>query len=50
MERFYHKDLGYIITEKNETLSIRRDSYKRNTRIERQFGSKYSKEIFTKEY
>ena len=38
------QDLGYIITDKNETLSIRRDPYKRNTRIERQFGNKYSKE------
>ena len=38
------QDLGYIITDKNNTLSIRREPYKRNTRIERQFGSKYSKE------
>ena len=38
------QDLGYIITDKNNTLSIRREAYKRNTRIERQFGSKYSKE------
>ena len=38
------QDLGYVITDKNETLSIRCDPYKRNTRIERQFGSKYSKE------
>ena len=38
------QDLGYVITDKNETLSIRRDPYKRNTRIERQFGNKYSKE------
>ena len=38
------QDLGYVITDKNKTLSIRRDPYKRNTRIERQFGSKYSKE------
>ncbi len=38
------QDLGYVITDKNGTLSIRRDPYKRNTRIERQFGSKYSKE------
>mgnify|MGYP000403257402 FL=1 len=38
------QDLGYIITDKNNSLSIRHDSYKRNTRIERQFGSKYSKE------
>ena len=38
------QDLGYVITDKNGTLSIRHDPYKRNTRIERQFGSKYSKE------
>ena len=38
------QDLDYIITEKNDTLSIRREPYKRNTRIERQFGSQYSKE------
>ena len=38
------QDLGYVITNKNGTLSIRRDPYKRNTRIERQFGNKYSKE------
>lgn len=38
------QDLGYVITDKNETLSIRRNPYKRNTRIEKQFGSKYSKE------
>ena len=38
------KDLNYIITDINGTLSIRRDPYKRNTRIERQFGYKYSKE------
>lgn len=38
------QDLDYIVTDKNETLSIRREPYKRNTRIERQFGEKYSKE------
>lgn len=38
------QDLEYVITDKNETLSIRRDPYKRNIRIERQFGNKYSKE------
>ena len=38
------QDLGYIVTDKNNTLSIRRNPYKRNTRIERQFGNKYSKE------
>ena len=38
------KDLDYIVTDRNCTLSIRRDPYKRNTRIERQFGYKYSKE------
>ena len=38
------QDLDYIVTDKDNTLSIRRDPYKRNTRIERQFGNKYSKE------
>ena len=38
------QDLDYIVTDKNNTLSIRREPYKRNTRIERQFGEKYSKE------
>lgn len=38
------KDLDYIVTDKNDTLSIRREPYKRNTRIERQFGNNYSKE------
>lgn len=38
------QDLDYIVTDKNETLSIRRDPYKRNTRIERHFGNNYSKE------
>lgn len=38
------QDLDYIITNKDNTLYIRREPYKRNTRIERQFGNKYSKE------
>lgn len=38
------QNLEYIVTDRNETLSIRRDPYKRNTRIERQFGNNYSKE------
>mgnify|MGYP002521082614 FL=1 len=38
------QDLDYIFAEKNNTLSIRREPYKRNTRIERQFGNQYSKE------
>jgi relaxase len=38
------QDLDYVITDKNNTLSIRREPYKRNTRIERQFGNNYSKE------
>lgn len=38
------QDLDYIVTDKDNTLSIRREPYKRNTRIERQFGVKYSKE------
>lgn len=38
------QNLDYIVTDKNETLSIRREPYKRNTRIEKQFGNNYSKE------
>jgi len=38
------QDLNYIVTDKNDTLSIRREPYKRNTRIERHFGNNYSKE------
>lgn len=38
------QDLDYIVTDKNNILSIRREPYKRNTRIERQFGNNYSKE------
>ena len=38
------QDLDYIVTDKNNTLSIRREPYKRNTRIERHFGNNYSKE------
>ena len=38
------KDLDYIITDKNNSLSIRREPYKRNSRIEKQFGKNYSKE------
>ena len=40
--------LDYIITDRNNTLSIRREPYKRNTRIERQFGNDYSKENICK--
>ena len=42
------QDLDYIITDRNNTLSIRREPYKRNTRIERQFGNDYSKENICK--
>ncbi len=42
------EDLDYIVTDKNNTLSIRREPYKRNTRIERQFGNNYSKESIYK--
>lgn len=42
------EDLDYIVTEKNGELSIRREPYKRNTRIERQFGVNYSKEMIMK--
>ena len=37
------QDLDYIVIDRNNTLSIRREPYKRNTRIERQFGNEYSK-------
>lgn len=42
------QDLDYIITDRNDNLSIRREPYKRNTRIERQFGNNYSKENICK--
>ncbi len=42
------EDLDYIVTDKNNTLSIRREPYKRNTRIERQFGKHYSNESIYK--
>lgn len=42
------KDLDYIVTDNNNTISIRREPYKRNTRIERQFGNNYSKESIYK--
>lgn len=38
------QDLEYVVTDRNDALSIRREPYKRNTRIERQFGNNYSKE------
>ena len=34
--------LDYIVTERNGNLSLRREPYRRNTRIERQFGKEYS--------
>jgi hypothetical protein len=40
--------LDYIVTERNGELSIRREPYKRNTRIARQFGNMYSKELIYK--
>ena len=42
------QDLDYIVTDKNNTLSIRQELCKRNTRIERQFGNSYSKESIYK--
>jgi len=42
------KDLDYIVTDNDHSISIRREPYKRNTRIERQFGDKYSKEAIYK--
>lgn len=41
-------ELDYIVTERNGELSIRREPYKRNTRIERQFGKDYSKDMIAK--
>ncbi len=41
-------DLDYIVTNRKDTLSVRREPYKRNTRIERQFGNNYSKENICK--
>jgi hypothetical protein len=38
------QDLDYVVTDRNDALSIRREPYKRNTRIERQFGKNYSRE------
>lgn len=38
------KDLGYIVTDKDNKLVIRRLPYKRNLRIQRQFGQSYSKD------
>ena len=40
--------LDYIVTERNNSLSVRREPYKRNTRIERQFGKEYSIENIQK--
>ena len=42
------QDLNYTVTNVNNALSIKRKPYKRNTRIERQFGNKYSKEYIYK--
>lgn len=42
------QDLDYIVNDRNNVLSIRREPYKRNTRIERQFGNDYSKESIYK--
>ena len=40
--------LDYIVTKRNNSLSVRREPYKRNTRIERQFGKEYSIENIQK--
>ena len=42
------QDLNYTVTDVNNALSIKRKPYKRNTRIERQLGNKYSKEYIYK--
>jgi hypothetical protein len=41
-------DLDYEVTNRNNELSIRREPYKRNTRILRQFGNNYSLENIQK--
>ncbi len=40
-ERILEK-MGYILTYRNEVLSLRKEPYKRNIRIERTFGEEYS--------
>lgn len=42
------KDLDYTITDDKGTFSLKREPYKRNTRIERQFGKAYSMENIKK--
>ena len=42
------KDLDYTITDEKGTISLKREPYKRNTRIERQFGKAYSMENIKK--
>lgn len=42
------RDLEYIVSDKDTYISIRKEPYKRNTRIERQFGKQYSKENINK--
>lgn len=45
---FILNDLDYEITIRNDELSIRREPYKRNTRILKQFGADYSLENIIK--
>lgn len=42
------KDLDYTITDDKGTISLKREPYKRNTRIEKQFGKAYSIENIKK--
>lgn len=42
------KNLDYDITDNKGTISMKREPYKRNTRIERQFGKSYSIENIKK--
>ena len=42
------KNLDYTVTDDKGTISMKREPYKRNTRIERQFGKSYSIENIKK--
>ena len=42
------KKMGYVMYERNKTLSVRKDPYKRNIRVERRYGEFYSIENIKK--
>lgn len=51
-QAYYYKDfenilqkMGYILTYRNDILSLRKEPYKRNIRIERAFGEYYSRDM-----